>query len=39
VDARVLRVPVGDEWQVIDQLRTQPEVEYAEPDYVLQLIR
>ena len=39
VDARVLRVPVGAEWQVIDQLRTQPEVEYAEPDYVLQLIR
>jgi thermitase len=39
VDARVLSVPVGAEWQVIDQLRTQPEVEYAEPDYVLQLIR
>jgi thermitase len=39
VDARVLRVPVGAEWQAIDQLRTQPEVEYAEPDYILQLIR
>jgi subtilisin family serine protease len=39
VNARVLRVPAGTEWQVIDQLRSQPEVEYAEPDYLLQLIR
>jgi len=39
LDALVLRVPVGAEWNVIDQARTQPEVEYAEPDYILQLIR
>jgi subtilisin family serine protease len=39
LDALVLRVPVGAEWKVIDQLRAQPEVEYAEPDYSLQLIR
>ena len=39
IDALVLRVPVGAEWKVIDQVRTQPEVEYAEPDYILQLIR
>lgn len=39
INALVLRVPVGAEWKAIDQLRTQPEVEYAEPDYILQLIR
>jgi thermitase len=39
IDAVVLRVPVGAEWKTIDQARAQPEVEYAEPDYVLQLIR
>ncbi len=39
IDATVLRVPVGTEWKMIDQARTQPEVEYAEPDYVLQMIR
>ena len=26
--------PVCAEWQMIDQARTQPEVEYAEPDYL-----
>jgi len=39
IDAVVLRVPVGAEWTMIDQARTQPEVEYAEPDYLLQAIR
>ncbi len=39
ISAVVLRVPVGAEWKVIDQARAQPEVEYAEPDYVMQLIR
>jgi len=37
IDAQVLRVPVGTEWNVVDQLRTQPGVEYAEPDYVISL--
>jgi subtilisin family serine protease len=35
IDAQVLQVPVGQEWQVVDQLRTLPGVEYAEPDYVI----
>jgi thermitase len=35
IDAEVLSVPVGEEWQMIDRLRAQPEVEYAEPDYLL----
>lgn len=39
IDAWVLRVPAGDEWVLIDQLRTQPEVEYAEPDYVVTVLR
>jgi thermitase len=39
IEVQVLRVPVGAEWKMIDQLRTQPEVEYAEPDYILHLIR
>jgi subtilisin family serine protease len=37
IDAQVLQVPVGQEWQVVDQLRAQPSVEYAEPDYVISL--
>jgi subtilisin family serine protease len=39
IDAQVLRVPVGAEWSSIDRLRAQPEVEYAEPDYLLHVIR
>jgi hypothetical protein len=39
IDAQVLRVPAGAEWKMVDWLRAQPEVEYAEPDYVLHLIR
>ncbi|HSD83115.1 MAG TPA: S8 family serine peptidase [Anaerolineae bacterium] len=39
IEAQVLRVPVGTEWTTIDRLRARPEVEYAEPDYVLHLIR
>lgn len=39
IEAQVLRVPVGAEWATIDQLRARPEVEYAEPDYVLHMIR
>jgi subtilisin family serine protease len=35
IDAQVLRVPAGQEWHIVDQLRTQPGVEYAEPDYVI----
>ena len=34
----VLRVPPGAEWKMIDRLRAQPDVEYAEPDYMLSLI-
>jgi hypothetical protein len=39
IEAQVLRVPAGAEWKMIDQLRARPEVEYAEPDYILHLIR
>ena len=39
IDAQVLQIPVGAEWKMIDQLRAQPEVDYAEPDYILHLIR
>jgi subtilisin family serine protease len=35
IDAQVLRVPVGQEWKVVDQLRAQSGVEYAEPDYLI----
>jgi len=38
IDAQVLRVPVGQEWSVVDQLRAQPGVVYAEPDYVITLV-
>jgi len=38
LDVLGLSVPQGQEWSVIDQLRALPEVEYAEPDYVVQLI-
>jgi thermitase len=38
IDALVLNVPAGSEWEMIDQLRTRPEVKYAEPDYLLKLI-
>jgi subtilisin family serine protease len=37
IDAQILRVPAGQEWQVVDQLRAQPGVEYAEPDYVISI--
>ncbi len=37
IDAQVLQVPAGQEWQVVDQLRAQSGVEYAEPDYVISL--
>ncbi|CAG0934133.1 hypothetical protein TFLX_03354 [Thermoflexales bacterium] len=39
IEVQVLRVPVGAEWTMIDQLRARPEVEYAEPDYVLHVMR
>jgi hypothetical protein len=39
IDALVLSVPAGSEWAMIDQLRAQSAVEYAEPDYRLSLIR
>jgi subtilisin family serine protease len=39
IDALVLSVPAGSEWEMIDQLRTESEVEYAEPDYVLRALR
>jgi subtilisin family serine protease len=35
ISAQVLRVPVGQEWSVVDQLRAQPGVDYAEPDYLI----
>jgi hypothetical protein len=34
-----LRVPVGQEWLLIDQLRALPDVQYAEPDYAVWLIQ
>jgi hypothetical protein len=39
LEVQVLRVPVGQEWTLIDQLRALPGVEYAEPDYAVRLIR
>ena len=38
IGAIVLNVPVGAEWKIIDQLRAQADVEYAEPDYVLHFL-
>jgi subtilisin family serine protease len=35
INAQVLSVPIGQEWHTVDQLRTLPGVEYAEPDYVI----
>ena len=32
-----LSVPVGSEWSVVDALRAQPQIEYAEPDTVLRI--
>jgi subtilisin family serine protease len=37
IDAQVLQVPVGEEWSVVDQLRAQPSVDYAEPDYLISI--
>lgn len=37
IDAQVLQVPVGQEWQMVDQLRVQSGVEYAEPDYLISI--
>ncbi|HEY4691572.1 MAG TPA: S8 family serine peptidase [Anaerolineae bacterium] len=34
---RVLSVPAGQEWTLVDQLRALPNVEFAEPDYIVQL--
>jgi len=39
LDVQLLRVPAGEEWLLIDHLRALPGVEYAEPDYVIKLIR
>jgi uncharacterized repeat protein (TIGR01451 family) len=39
LDVQLLRVPAGEEWGLIDRLRALPGVEYAEPDYVIQLMR
>ncbi len=38
LDVQLLRVPVGEEWSLIDRLRALPGVEYAEPDYVVKLV-
>jgi len=32
-----LSVPVGSEWRVVDALRAQPQIEYAEPDAMLRI--
>ncbi len=37
IDAQVLQVPTGQEWQTVDRLRALPDVEYAEPDYVVHI--
>ncbi|MDD5371513.1 MAG: S8 family serine peptidase [Anaerolineaceae bacterium] len=34
VGALVLGVAEGQEWKIVDELRSQPNVEYAEPDYI-----
>lgn len=39
LDVQVLRVPVGQEWSLIDQLRALPGVQYAEPDYAVWFIQ
>jgi subtilisin family serine protease len=39
LNVEVLRVPVGQEWSLVDQLRALPGVEYAEPDYAVRLIQ
>ncbi len=33
----MLRVPIGQEWRLIDQLRALPDVEFAEPDTIIRL--
>jgi subtilisin family serine protease len=39
LNVQVLRVPVGQEWSWIDQLRALPGVEYVGPDYAVKLVR
>jgi subtilisin family serine protease len=39
LSVQLLRVPVGQEWSLIDQLRALPDVQYAEPDYAVRLIQ
>lgn len=39
LSVQLLRVPAGQEWSWIDQLRSMPSVEYAEPDYAVWLIQ
>jgi thermitase len=38
LEVQLLRVPAGEEWSLIDRLRSLPSVEYAEPDYVIKLV-
>jgi uncharacterized repeat protein (TIGR01451 family) len=39
LDVHVLSVPQGQEWALVDQFRALPGVAYAEPDYIIKLIR
>ncbi len=38
IGVKVLSVPIGQEWKMIDRLRTLANVEFVEPDYAVQLI-
>lgn len=38
IGVKVLSVPIGQEWKLIDRLRALSNVEYVEPDYAVQLI-
>ncbi len=39
IDTLVVHVPMGTEWKMVDQLRAQADVEYAEPDYIMHFLR
>lgn len=38
IGVKVLSVPIGQEWKMIDRLRTLSNVEFVEPDYAIQMI-
>jgi hypothetical protein len=38
IGVKVLSAPIGQEWLMVDRLRTLSDVEFVEPDYAVQLI-